>query len=220
MEPTSWDAECEARRDDLAALSVGALTGQDRARVLSHLGTCTVCTAELEKYSGAADAMTALVPEAAPPEGFADRTLARVRAESKAPATPLVRRLAAVAAVTVALALGAGVGEVVASSQGGSPATAFLSAPLHSTQGTEGRVVLVSTGQKGWLVMTIHDSPANGTVSCSILLADRTRREVGNFSLADGYGSWIADLPVSATSVRAVTVVDDHGATVASARVS
>ena len=110
-------------------------TGQDRARVLSHLGTCTVCTAELEKYSGAADAMTALVPEAAPPEGFADRTLARVRAESKARATPLVRRLAAVAAVTVALALGAGVGGVAASSQGGSPATAFLSVPLYLTRG-------------------------------------------------------------------------------------
>ncbi len=219
MEPTASDAECEARRDDLAALAVGALTGKDRARVLSHLGTCSACTAEIEKYSAAADALTALVPEATPPEGFVDRTMARVRAESKAPARQPARRLAAAAAVVVAVALGAGVGEVVASSQGGAPATAFLSAPLHSTRGTEGTVVLVSTGKEGWLVMTLHDAPANGTVTCSIVLADRTRQEVGTFSLADGYGSWIADLPVPAASVRAVTVVDGQGGTVASARV-
>ena len=61
---------------------------------------------------------------------------------------------------------------------------------------------------------------ATGTVTCSIVLHDGTRREVGRFSLADGYGSWVASLPVPASSVRTVSMVDGHGALVAAARVS
>ncbi len=218
MESTSTGSECASFLDDLAVLAVGALTGHDRARLLAHLEECPQCSAKLEELSVAADALTSLVPDAIPSEGFSERTVARFRAEQKA-RRPLTRRLAAVAAVVVALALGAGAGELVAS-QGGSPAPAFLAAPLHSTVGTEGSVVLMSSGGRGWLVMNVHDAPSTGTVTCSIVLHDGTRRDVGRFSLADGYGSWVASLPVPASSVRTVSVVDDHGALVAAARVS
>jgi len=80
MEPTTHDPECRALGDDLASLALGALTGLDRARVLAHLETCPHCTAEVEELSGAADALTALIPEAPPPPGFADRTMDLIRA--------------------------------------------------------------------------------------------------------------------------------------------
>ncbi len=220
MEPTAPGSECDGFEDDLAALAVGSLTGHDRARMLAHLESCPRCTARLEELSGATDALTALVPEVTPPEGFAERTVARFRAEQKTTRRPLTGRLLAAAAVVVTLALGAGVGEVVAVSQGAAPATAFRTAPLHSTRGTEGTVVLTSTGERGWLVMTLHDAPEAGMVTCSIVLVDGTRQVVGRFSLADGYGSWVAVLPVAATTVRAVRVVDGSGSVVATGRLT
>jgi hypothetical protein len=132
---------------------------------------------------------------------------------------PTSRRLAAAAAVVVALALGAGVGDLVATSHESTPAAAVRSAPVHSAAGTEGTVVLVSSGHTGWLVMTLHDAPTTGVVSCSITLADGSRRDIGRFSLADGYGSWTAPLPVSAAAVRSVSVVDDSGTMVGAARI-
>ena len=219
MEPTSRGSDCDALHDDLAVLAIGALTGHDRARVLAHLEGCPPCAAELEELAATADGLTALIPEATPPEGFSDRAMAMIRAEHSAPHRPFVRRLAAVAAVVALLALGGGVGAIVASTGHDAPATAVRSAPLHSTSGAEGTVLLVSTGQKGWLVMTLHDAPTSGTVTCTLALADGTHRAIGAFSLATGYGSWTARIPVPVSSVRWVDVVNDSGTTVASARI-
>jgi len=219
VESTPTGAECEAFQDDLAVLAMGGLTGHDRARTLAHLEGCPRCTARLEELSAAVDALTTLIPEATPPEGFAERTVAQFRSE-RTTARPWARRVVAVAAVVVTLALGAGVGEWVATSQGNAPATAFRAVPLRSAQGTEGSVVLVSTGNRGWLWMTVHDAPNSGTVTCSVLLTDGSRREVGRFSLAGGYGEWTATLPFAVTSVRAVTLLDQAGTRVAVARVT
>ncbi len=224
MGPTPDGPGCAQRQDDLAALALGALTGHDRAQVLAHLEGCPQCASTLEELSATADALVDLIPEAEPPEGFSERTMALIRGEqavSRRPAThlPTNRRLLAAAAVVVALALGAGIGDLVATSHRSTPVAAVRTAPVHSTLGTEGTVVLVSSGHTGWLVMTLHDAPTTGVVTCSITLADGSRRDVGRFSLADGYGSWTAPLPVSASVVRYVSVVDDRGTMVAAATV-
>ena len=219
MEPTSRGSDCDALHDDLAVLAIGALTGHDRARVLAHLEGCPHCAAELEEFAATADGLTTLIPEATPPEGFSDRAMAMIRAEHGVPHQPFVRRLAAAAAVVVLLAFGGGIGAIVSSTGHDAPATAVQRAPLHSTLGAEGTVLLVSTGQKGWLVMTLHDAPTSGTVTCTLALADGTHRAIGAFSLAAGYGSWTARLPVPVSSVRWVNVVNDTGTMVASARI-
>jgi anti-sigma factor RsiW len=216
MSPTRPDDPCAAVQDDLAVLAMGGITGHDRARALAHLEGCPRCTARLDELSSTVDALTMLIPEADPPEGFADRTVALFRAE-KAAQRPWARRVVAAAAVVVTLAVGAGVGEVVAL-QGSPPAAAVRTAPLHSTQGAEGTAILASTGDQGWLSMTVRDAPTSGTVTCSIRLTDGSRRDVGRFSLVDGYGSWTATLPVGASSVRAVDITDGGGVTVAVAR--
>jgi anti-sigma factor RsiW len=230
--PTGPD--CMPLEDDLAALSLGALTGHDRARVLAHLEGCPTCSATLEELSATADALVDLIPEATPPEGFSERTMAMIRGEqavsrgpvfrspvSRSPGarSPVIRRLAAAAAVVVTLALGAGIGDVVASSSRSAAAAVVRTAPLHSTLGTEGTVVLVSSGQSGWLAMTLQDAPTSGMVTCSVTLADGSRRDVGRFSLTEGYGSWAAPMPVSATAVRSVSLIDGSGTTVAAAQV-
>jgi anti-sigma factor RsiW len=231
MEPISSGDDCASIEDDLAVLAIGALTGQDRARVLGHLEGCARCTVRLEELSATADGLLDAIPEVAPPMGFAERTMAVVRADLSRsaqrtppvqpirPGVPLTRRLVACAAVVAALVVGAGVGDLVATS-GSGPATAVQVAPIRSSVGTEGTVVLVSSGHKGRLVMTLDDAPASGTVTCSIVLTDGSRQDVGRFVLASGYGSWTAPLPVAATSVRQVSIVDDDsGAMVGTARI-
>ena len=218
MEPTTNNPECDAFRDDLASLAIGALTGLDRARVLDHLEGCPHCTAEVEELSATADALTTLIPDATPPEGFADRTMDLIRSEPAAPRRPVIRRVAAVAAVIVLLAAGVGVGVAVSSHGAKAPVSAVQTAKLHSSVGTKGTVLLVSKGHGGWLVMTLHDAPTSGAVTCSITLDDGTRKDLGQFDLRYGYGSWSVELPVAAGTVRTVSVVDDTGAMVASAR--
>jgi predicted anti-sigma-YlaC factor YlaD len=217
--PTTHDPGCEAFRDDLASLAIGALTGLDRARVLAHLEECPHCTAEVEELSATADALTTLIPDATPPEGFADHTMDRIRADRAVPRRPVFRRMAAVAAVVVLVAVGSVVGATVASSGRHAPTTVVRTTSLHSSVGTKGTVLLVSAGHLGWLVMALHDAPMSGVVTCSITLADGSRQDVGQFDLTDGYGSWSVDLPVAASTVRTVGVVDDTGSMVASARV-
>jgi hypothetical protein len=220
MERTPRGAQCDEFEDDLAVLAIGALTGHERSRVLGHLEGCPYCAAQLDELSEAADRLTTLVPEATPPAGFSGRTMAMVRAEPSAPHQPNVRRVAAVAVVAILLAIGGGVGALVSSSGHHPLPTAVRSAPLRSTQGATGTVLLVSSDQRAWLVMTLHDGPASGSVTCTLVLNDGTRRSVGVFSLAAGYGSWTAPLPVPPSSVRGVDVVDDRGTMVATARMS
>jgi hypothetical protein len=226
--PTTHDPGCAAFRDDLASLAIGALTGLDRARVLVHLEECAHCTTEVEELSATADALTSVVPEATPPEGFADRTMDRIRADRavdriradrSVPRRPAFRRTVAAAAVVVLVVVGSAVGAAVASSGRPAPTTVVRTTSLHSSVGTKGTVLLVSAGHQGWLVMALHDAPTSGLVTCTITLADGSRRDVGEFDLTNGYGSWSVDLPVAAATIRTVSVVDDTGSTVASARV-
>jgi len=220
MESTNHNPECDAFRDDLATLATGALTGLDRARVLAHLEECPHCTGEVEELAAAADALYTLVPDATPPAGFSDRTMERIRADRQVPRRPAIRRLATVAAMVVLVAAGAGLGVAVSSSVHSAPATAVRTTSLHSSVGTKGTVLLVSSDSQGWLVMDLRDAPTSGVVTCSITLADGSRKDLGRFVLTGGYGSWSATLPVPASSVRTVSVTDTAGMTVASGRVT
>lgn len=261
MMPAPSDPQCQGFYDDLAAAATGTSTGRRRAEVLDHLEHCPACAAELDRLSSAVDALMILVPDADPPAGFADRTIALMGAGAGAgdrtavagagtrgraagaggaagaePADARIapvqhlrarRRaarpvLAAAAAAVVALALGVGIGDLVASSGGagvggGSAATSGIrTADLRSATGAQGSVV-VAPGRPGWLVMTV-DANARGMVTCQVTLADGSRRVVARYPMASGYGSWAVRLPVPASSVRSVQVVDDKGVTLAWAR--
>ncbi|HEX3946256.1 MAG TPA: zf-HC2 domain-containing protein [Acidimicrobiales bacterium] len=225
------DPRCQAIHDDLAALATGTLTGRERAAVLDHLEHCPYCVAELEELSAVADELMTLVPEVAPPDGFAERTVALMKAEPKLvrpPARqPAFRRVLAVAAAVVVLALGVGIGAVIASpgstGSGGNGSSGGRSgvrtAALQSTSGAQGTVVLAGD-HPGWMVMTVDDSSTWGTVTCRVTLADGSHRVVGRFAMSSGYGSWTARLPVPSSSVRSVHLVGHGGAVIASAQLT
>lgn len=145
--------------------------------------------------------------------------MARIRAEQREPRHTFSRRLVAIAAVVVLLAVGGGVGALIDASNHHAATTDAVTAPLVSPHGTDGSVALVSSGGKGWLVMTVHDAPTSGVVTCRLALEDGSHETVGAFTLSDGYGSWKAPFLAPIPSVQRVDVVDAHGGTVASARI-
>jgi hypothetical protein len=226
MGASTHPPDCGVVRDDLAALATGTLTGRRRAEVLDHLEHCPSCAVELEQLSATVDALMTLIPEATPPEGFAERVTDRWDAEPRravsANRQPMRRRVLAAAAV-VAVAVGAGVGfgaALFSSGSGpGAGGAGVHAAALGSVSGAQGTVILLP-GQHGWLVMSIDDVTATGLVTCSVGLADGSRRVVGRFPVTAGYGSWAVRLPVASSSVRSVEVRAADGKMVASARIS
>ena len=69
---------CKETRELLPELALGILGGEERARALDHLTSCTDCSSELAALSRAADGLLTLAPQHEPPAGFEDRVLARV----------------------------------------------------------------------------------------------------------------------------------------------
>jgi hypothetical protein len=211
---------CDGWADELAAMAVGTLSGRDRDRLLDHLDACPRCAAEVEELSAVADSLLALVPEATPPEGFAARTTAAIRAEHRRTRSrrPSLRRALVAACVAAALAVGVGIGAIASSSGHGGPPAIVHTAALVSTSGVQGTAV-VSSAKGGLLVMTVDHGPASGPVTCTVSLAGGGRRVVGTYSLSHGYGWWTGHLPVPVSEVRAVNLYDSRGAWIASARI-
>jgi hypothetical protein len=204
---------CAEVSDDLGALAVGALTGRERVAVLSHVEHCASCAVELESMATGADALLSLYPELDPDAGFTERTMARIGVEQRPehPRQPR-RTYLAVAACVVALAASLG---VVAALHGNAKPT-NVTATLEEPGGPVGKVMLTSE-HGNWMVVTMDDSGANGSVACRLTLSDGATRTVGRYTLHAGYGSWAVRLPVAPSSVVAVTVVGRHGDALASA---
>ncbi|HXZ62400.1 MAG TPA: hypothetical protein VEG62_06630 [Acidimicrobiales bacterium] len=203
--------------DDLGALAVGALTGRDRVAVLDHVEHCATCAVELESLATGADALLSLYPEVDPATTFTERVLTRIDGESHQPPPPRrPRRIAVMVAASIAALalLGGVVAAIVASDRGSGPTT--VTAVLRSRAGPDGSVVLTSH-HGNWLVMTLDDAGASGSVTCRVTLSDGSARTIGQFTLRGGYGSWAVRLPTSPSTVEAVTVIGQNGTVVASA---
>lgn len=208
---------CALVRDDLALLATGGLTGRERAALLAHIDGCVACAGELEELTSAVDALFHLVPEQEPPEGFAERTIERLRGERRVAPSGRIGRAVAVAAAVVALGLGIGLGTVIGSAGTAPAANGVRTASFVSSAGAGGQVI-VSSGEYPWMFVTIDDSSAWGEVTCRVTLAGGAQRVVGRFPLGVGSESWSVRLPAPASSVQSVAVLDATGTTIATAR--
>jgi len=83
---------CAARRDDLAAYALGALTPDEAADFEGHLAECDACRAELRWLTPAIDLIPASVEQLTPPETLKDNLMATVRAEAAESATATAPR--------------------------------------------------------------------------------------------------------------------------------
>ena len=220
------DLTCAAVRDFLPELALGSLSGDDRARVLHHIGTCSACASESSELAFVVDeVVTHLSPHADPPAGFESRVLARM---TTAPprATWWHRPLTLVAAVAIAVAgtttglylTGRGSsrlgGEYVRSLQamGGKELRA---APLVAHGHAWGQA-FVYEGKTSWVFVAMSWDVPDGEYNVVLDRSDGPSATVGSLHLVHGEGS--AGTAVGDTrTVTAVRVIDSSGRTLCQA---
>jgi hypothetical protein len=216
---------CEEYGDELAELALGVLTGRERARVLSHVESCSRCAEELEILSRTADSVVQAAPEMEPPLGFEVRLFERMGVTDVAPRRRRLRPSRWVPAV-VGVAAAALVLGLVLGLTSSSPTPTVTSQP-HSADRvvtaalvehgkTVGHVMAVG-GAKPWISMMMSDSSAHGTINCVVVTDNGVTHHVGTFVADEGYGAWIAPLHVKLATVRAAEVVSPSGTVIATA---
>ncbi len=215
---------CAAVRDDLAELALGTLSGVERSTVLSHVQFCSLCREEVDRLSAAADAILTLAPEAEPSAGFETRLFERMGVSAPRHRWLPRRRAGRIALAAGALvsALGAGLGVGLAtagSSLPGSVSAAPITASLTADHSIRGEVYL-STGNPGWVFMSVDHVDMTGLATCKVETANGTTTTVGTFWLEKGTGSWAYELPVPASQVRTAWIVNSSGTVLASAKLN
>jgi hypothetical protein len=77
--------------------------------------------------------------------------------------------------------------------------------------------VIISSGSPSWMIMTVNEAKWSGVVWCEVSLANGRIETIGTFTLANGYGSWIAPIKAAESDVRSARLVGANGAVIASA---
>ena len=207
-------ADCDAVRDILPELVVGALPGDERASALSHVARCAACQSETDALVIAMGSLLEIVPPVDPPVGFEDRLLARRSVVPvRRPRRSLRERLFAGAAAVALLASGAGIG--IAALGTGATAGAALRSPLRAASGKVGEVVVVP-GHPSVFAMTVDVAGWSGWVQCAATYGDGRHVDLGRLYLRDGYGSWASELRTS--DLRSAVVEAPDGAILGTAR--
>ena len=88
---TGPDRGCEARRDDLAAYAIGALSPDEAAEVERHLHECDACREWVRWLAPAVDVLPASVEQRTPPPRLREELMATVRADTTAAASSASR---------------------------------------------------------------------------------------------------------------------------------
>jgi hypothetical protein len=207
--------------DDLIEFALGTLSGRSRAAVLDHLETCAHCNAEVESLADVTDKLLWLAPEAEPSLGFETRLIERYRGGDARRHTARRQRLSVFAvAAMVAAVLASGVGAIVTNSGSTTPPSATTLRPLTGRLMAGAQVVgdvTISSGSPSWMIMDIDAGMLSGTVWCQVTLANGHIETVGKFTIANGYGSWVAPITGSARHVRSAQVVNANGTVLAQA---
>ena len=213
---------CPAARDLLPDLVLGSLSGDDRARLLDHLGECAACATEAAELTSVVDEVVVhLAPRADPPAGFESRVLARIA--PRPATTPWWRRpMTLAAAVAIAVA---GTTTGLYATSGGS--TRLDAQYVHSLQALGGKELRASPllqrghtwgqafvyeGKQSWVFVSMSWDVPDGTYRVVLDRSDGPSFTVGMIHLAHGEGS--AGTTVGDThTVTAVRVLDATGHT-------
>ncbi|MFB7058170.1 anti-sigma factor family protein [Streptomyces vinaceus] len=222
---------CEQLRELDAELALGILPARERARAVAHLDHCPGCREHVEQLAVVGDDLLGLLPGTEPPVGFESRVTALLQPPSPAPAptrSPGRRWLLRprVAAVAAALAVACGFGGWAAGTaieQAAAPVSPtasagvqLLQAPL-ITGGREVGRVFAHPGAQGWVYMKVDLEKPMPEISCVLDHKDGTMTRLGTFSLADGYGYWVATTDVNATTLAGARLLTPEGSLLASA---
>lgn len=214
--------------DQLVALALADVEGDEQERLVAHLAACSACRDEYAQLSdGLQQTLTAVV-SIAPPAGFSGRVLAAMDTGSDAPARVRPPRMRLLLAACIAAGLLIGVGGTVGVSAllNRPPASSTLPAPtavsLLTADDTEvGSVGLTQRGGRAYLLLNVTAGKSGMRYDCILVKPDGSRTNGGNWTLTDEHGrgtasgSWLVpiagDPPVSVELVAPTGTVWARG---------
>jgi hypothetical protein len=208
----------EEFQEELVEFALGILGGRARAALVDHVEGCPDCAERLQELSATADLMMYVPVGVEPPLGFESSIIERIRQSQ-----PLSHRwrprgwqlLAAAAAVVASFGLGWTLDHVVTNPTTPVQAVGSLNQHVLEANGRDVGTVYAYAGSPAWMYVTVDAKGAPASVRCTIVTTSGTHRFIGTFALANGRGSWGANLPVSFNSVRNVVLSSSSGAVVA-----
>jgi hypothetical protein len=221
--------DCSEAMPLLDELALDVLPGDRRAALLAHLEECPACRDLLDELSETADALLSAAPVATPPAGFEDRVLERMQgprvggdvgggrgARTAGPAPARLRLLAVAAAAAVLLAVGGVAGARLGRSSGGGHELATVQ--LISATGAGIGDVSTYGGERSWFFMRLEGPLPNGVYQCVVDTDDGRTVPIGKLWAWNGHGGWGEHVALDLRHVKAARMLDDSGATVATAR--
>jgi len=234
--------DCAEAASMLDELALDVLPGDRRAALLHHLEECPPCRQLLDELSETADALLLAGPVVAPPAGFEDRVLERLRTpRSSAPAAPAalaprpaagrssvprrparVRLFAAAAAAAALLVVGGVAGAQFGrshpkSGEGAESASEFRTVQLISTTGSDIGDVSTYLGHPAWFFMRLEGALPNGVYQCVLDTDAGATVPIGKLWATNGHGAWGERVSVDPAHVTTARLLDSSGATVATA---
>jgi hypothetical protein len=221
--------DCTEVRELLPEVAAGVAAGDERAKVLRHLGGCTECRRELAALATTADELLTLVPALEPPAGFESAVLNRITRSSESPrSVPLlagsarqhprrwprrVLRLAVTAALAVTIGVGLGGAVTMRATaddrrvaaacretlDGGTLTGHRLTSPEGETAGK----VFTYPGVPPYVFVMVHFGVA-GSYDVGLITKDGSERVIGTMSVAWGIGSWTGPLDVGLDQIAEI----------------
>lgn len=224
--PDDRPVTCDDFDASVAELALEILDARERDVLMTHASTCERCTTELQQMSAAADRLTLLAPEGEPPVGFEQRVMDSLAVRQQRRRRSPVRPWMSVAAALVLFAVGLSVGLLVHRDSNNStrvtqPATgqqpSLRYADLVDSAGSEHGSVSLVAGRELVLTMSVAHLD-QGRYHCVVHLTDGTTHDVASWPVgAEGSGIWAVPIANTIADVRAVSVVNDRGLTLATA---
>ncbi len=200
---------CDEVRDLLPELAAGVADGDERARALAHLATCSDCRQELDELTSALDRLVLLAPEHEPSPGFESAVLAAMGPTGGARRGPGAFVVAAAASALVAAVAAGGLWwhtaddrqlaaqyrRTLAVADGRYLAAAEVRTVAEPSVGH----AFVYAGDPSWLFLTIDSAPSSGRYQVQLVTTDRRTVDIGWCEVSSGRGSWgrTVDVPVS-----------------------
>jgi Putative zinc-finger len=216
------DERCAETHELITELALGIADGEDRARVLEHVEDCADCRRELERQSAIADGLLTLAPEKEPPLGFELSVLRAIQPPGPRRRS-ILRPLAAVAAVALAVAITAGgmllgfrderrLADHYRATLALANGTYFGAVRLTDPAERPGGVMFAYRGSPSWILVTV--TPPHRAAVERAEIVDRSGRRIPLASFRLVNGTWGGSLPVDLRDVSAVHLVGGDGRSV------
>ena len=211
---------CEQVRALAPEVALGVASGDERAAVLAHVGSCADCRRAVEGMADVADTLLLLAPAHEPAPGFESTVLAQLNSERRP------RRARALLAIAAAMVLAAAIGGGIvfkATSDDRRLADFYRHAlaeahgeyfgvvPLRSPDGAQTGHLFAYEGSTSWVFVVLESPVEPGDYRAEIETRTGERIVFGSFRLDEGDTTWGQDVPTPLKQVHSLHILDDRG---------